>query len=86
MLGHEVRAGERALEAGIGFGVADDEVRGPVREAIHRAAGRHPGGDGVRATEVLHGREESRLDDSQHGRPGSSRTHGFSLRVRGVLM
>jgi hypothetical protein len=39
-----------------------------MREAIHRSPGRHAGGDGIRTSEVLDGREETGLEDTEHRR------------------
>ena len=64
--GDQGRPTHGAFERGGTFFVAREEVRGTVREPIHRAARRDAGRHRIRTSQVLHGREETRLADAQH--------------------
>ena len=56
---------ERALETRRGDVVADEEIGGRVGKSVHRASWWDAGRDGMQASEVLDGREETRRNDAQ---------------------
>ena len=56
---------ERALETRRGGVVADEEIGGRVGKSVHSASWWDAGRGGIRASEVLDGREETRRDDAK---------------------